>query len=184
MTIYQPAEDSYLLSDVLKKYLKNKNKTISILDMGSGSGIQAQTCQDLKFKNIITSDIDIESINHLKKQGFKAIHSNLFSNIYDKFDLIIFNPPYLPLDKREPKDSQINTTAGKKGYEIIIKFLNQSKKHLTKQGEILLLFSSLSQPKIIINKAKELGYELELLNKLKLDFEQLYVYKIKKEKKK
>jgi release factor glutamine methyltransferase len=180
--IYQPAEDSYLLSNTIKNKLKSENKSISILDMGSGSGIQAQTCKDLGFKNIIAADINPEVIDHLNKKKFKTIQSNLFSKINKnlKFDLIIFNPPYLPKDKREPKDSMLNTTAGKKGYEIIIKFLEQAKSYLSKKGIILLLFSSLSQPKIIINKSNRLGYKLKLLSKEKLDFEEIYVYEFSK----
>ena len=178
MTIYQPAEDSYLLSNILKDFLKNKNKDIKILDIGSGSGIQAKTCKDLGFTNIITADINQEAIKHLKKQEFKTIQSDLFSNIKSKrkFDLIIFNPPYLPEDKREPKDSKINTTAGKKGYEIIIKFLKQAKLHLKEKATILLLFSSLSQPNIIKKQAEQLGYNIKLLDSQKLDFEELFVY--------
>jgi len=175
--IYQAAEDSYLLSKEIKKFLKKqKNKTLSILDMGSGTGIQAQTCKDLGFKNIITTDINPEAIKHLKKNGFNTIQSNLFSNIKQKFDLIIFNPPYLPEDKREPKDSQIATTAGKKGYEIIIKFLSQAKTHLNKKAIIILLFSSLSQPKILLAKARGLAFGIKLLNKENLFFEELYVF--------
>ena len=33
--IYQPAEDSYLLEKSLKDFLKNKDKSIKILDMGT-----------------------------------------------------------------------------------------------------------------------------------------------------
>ena len=177
MSIYQPAEDSYLLSNTLKKYLNGKSKGIKILDMGSGSGIQAQTCKNLGFQNITTADINPEAVKHLKKQGFNIIQTNLFSNINkkNKFDLIVFNPPYLPLDKREPKESQIATTAGKKGYEIIIKFLKQAKNYLNKNGTILLLFSSLSQPKILLAKAKGLAFGIKLLNKENLFFEELFV---------
>lgn len=178
-TIYQAAEDSYLLQKEIKKYLKNKDKKIKILDMGSGSGIQAQTCKDLGFNNILTVDVNKKAISHLKSLDFDTIQTNLFSNIKGKFDIILFNPPYLPEDKREPEDSKLATTAGKKGYEIIIKFLIQAKKHLAKKGIILLLFSSLSQPKIIINKANSLGYIIKLLDKQKLFFEELYVYEMK-----
>ena len=183
MTIYQPAEDSWLLSETLEKYLKDKlknkeiDKDIQILDMGSGSGIQAQTCKKLGFNNVNCADINQESVNLLKNKGFDSIQSNLFSNINkkQKFDLIIFNPPYLPEDKREPKDSQLQTTAGKKGCEIILEFLKQSKHHLNKNGAILLLFSSLSKPNIIKNKAKELDFKIKKLNKKNIFFEQLFV---------
>ena len=190
MSIYQPAEDSYLLSETLKKYLKNKiknkeinqeNQDIKILDMGSGSGIQAETCKRLGFNNIICADINPEAVNQLKKQGFKAVKTDLFLDINPKtkFDLIIFNPPYLPEDKREPKDSRTNTTAGNRGYETIISFLEQAKSHLNNKASILLLFSSLSQPRIIINKAKDyLGYKMKLLSSKNIFFEELYVYEL------
>jgi release factor glutamine methyltransferase len=178
MLIYQPAEDSYLLSESVNEYLKNKNKYINILDMGSGSGIQTQTCKKLGFNNILAADINPDSIKILKQKGFNTIHTDLFSNINpnEKFDLIIFNPPYLPEDKREPKDSKLATTAGKQGYEIITKFLKQAKKHLEKHGKILLLFSSLSKPNIIKKQAERLGYNYKKLDFKKIAFEQLYVY--------
>ncbi|MEN9625822.1 MAG: hypothetical protein RL557_150 [archaeon] len=180
MSIYQPSDDSYLLQEVLKKYLKKiKNKKIDILDMGSGSGILMQTCKENNFKNITAVDINKEAVTHLQKQKIKAIHSDLFSNSKlknKKFDLIIFNPPYLPEDKREPQDSKLQTTAGKKGYEIIIKFLEQAKIHLQKKGKILLLFSSLSKPHIVLKKAREMKYQYELQASKKLFFEELFVY--------
>ena len=144
--------------------------SISILDMGSGSGILILKCKELGFNRLTAVDIDEETVNYLNKLKIKAIRSDLFSNIKGKFDLIIFNPPYLPEDKREPKDSRIHTTAGKKGYELIINFLEQAKNYLKNSGKILLLFSSLSKPKIIKNKARELGYKTKLLNKKKLFF--------------
>ncbi|MFA5258466.1 MAG: HemK2/MTQ2 family protein methyltransferase [Candidatus Pacearchaeota archaeon] len=179
--IYQPAEDSYLLAGALEDYLKslkNPNKKIKILDMGSGSGIQAETCKKLKFENILVADISPDVIEHLKKSGFKVVQTDLFSKINkkDKFDLVIFNPPYLPEDKDEPEDSKLATTAGKEGNEIIIKFLKQAKNHLTKQGVILLLISSLSKPHSIKKQIKALNYKSKLIDNQKLFFEELYVY--------
>ncbi len=175
--MYSPAEDSYLLKKGLEKQLsKLKNKNIKILDMGSGSGIQAKTCRVLDFKNIVCVDIDSETLKHLKKQKFKTTQSDLFSAFKkDLFDLIIFNPPYLPEHKFDKKP---DTTGGKKGYETILKFLKQAKKHLTDKGEILLLFSSLSQPRVIKQHLKKLNYNYKLLAEKKLFFEKLYVYQI------
>jgi len=187
MSIYQPEQDSYLLSETLKKYLNDKikdkeinqeNQEFKILDMGSGSGIQAETCKRLGFNNIICADINSEAVIQLKKQGFKAVKTDLFSDINPKtkFDLIIFNPPYLPEDKY---DKEKDTTGGELGCETIISFLEQAKSHLNNKASILLLFSSLSQPRIIINKAKDvLKYKMKILSSKKLDFEELFVYEI------
>jgi len=179
--MYSPSDDSYLLSKTLKKYLKNKikNEDTKILDMGSGSGIQAETCRKLGFKNIIVSDIDKGAVSFLKKKKFNAIESNLFSKIKEKFDLIIFNPPYLPEDKY---DKQKDTSGGKQGFETIIKFLKQAESHLNKKGEILLLFSSLSSPGIIKKHAEKLGYKMQFLAEKKLFFEKLFVYSFKNKK--
>ncbi|MBD3252748.1 DUF2431 domain-containing protein [Candidatus Pacearchaeota archaeon] len=179
--MYQPAEDSWLLSETTEKFLKNElknkqiNKQIKILDIGSGTGIQAETIMKLGFKNILTSDIDEKAVKLLKKK-FKSVKSDLFSDIKEKFDLIVFNPPYLPEDKKEPEDSKTATTAGKKGYELIVSFLKQAKIHLNKNGKILILFSSLSKPEIIKEKTKKLNYKFKLINKQKLFFEELFVY--------
>jgi len=129
--------------------------------MGTGSGILAETASKfINKKNIIPVDINSESIKLLKQKGFKAVKSNLFENIKNKFGLITFNAPYLPLDKREPKESQLATTGGTKGDEISVKFIKQAKKHLNKKGKIFLLISSLTpmnkikkhSPKIVARK--------------------------------
>lgn len=184
MQIYQPEQDSYLLQSELIKFLQkqkksNKNKELKILDMGTGSGIQALTCSRLGFKNIIAADINKDAVENLKKQDkkIKAVYSDLFSDIHadEKFDLIIFNPPYLPEHKY---DKEKDTTGGKKGYETITRFLKQAKNHLDKNGKILLLFSSLSKPGIIKTRMKKLNYESRLLAKKRIFFEELYVYEI------
>ena len=125
--IYQPAEDSYLLSNVLEKQipeLLKSNPELKVLEIGSGSGVQLQKLKELGVKNISACDINPEAVKHCKKLGFHCKESDLFSNIKEKFDLIIFNPPYLPRNPDEPEDSQTATTGGKTGAEIINKFLN------------------------------------------------------------
>ena len=182
--MYSPAEDSYFLSEEIKKHLsKIKNadlKQLKVLDMGSGSGIQAETCivSGINKANITCVDIDGKVIKHLKSKGLKTKKRNIFSNLNkkSKFDLITFNPPYLPED---PYDKQIDTTAGKNGYELILKFLKQAKTHLNKNGTILLLISSLSKPLIIKKEAKKLDYKLAVIKEKKLFFEKLFVLELK-----
>jgi len=180
--IYPPSEDSYLLSEEVEKYVsKLKYTPIKVLDMGSGSGIQAKTAikAGAKKENVLAVDINEEAIKELKKQKLNTIKSNLFSNIKGKFGLIIFNAPYLPEDKY---DKQCDTTAGKKGYEIILKFLRQAKSHLKENGAILLLFSNLSKPKMILSEAKKQKYKSEKLSEQDMGFfEKLFVYKISRQ---
>jgi len=148
--IYQPAEDSYLMSNVLEKEipkLLKENSNLKVLEIGAGSGIHLETLFNLgvKKQNIFSGDINPDAVAHCNLLGFHCVHSYLFENIQEKFDLIIFNPPYLPEDAREPCDSQTATTGGKSGCEIINRFLEQSKNHLTSNGNIFLITSSLTK---------------------------------------
>jgi release factor glutamine methyltransferase len=176
--IYEPSEDSYLLEKEVKKYSKNK----LVLDIGTGSGIQALASLNSGAKEVTASDIDNESILHLKKavkdHKIKIIKSDLFNNIEGKYDLIVFNPPYLPEDKNEDKESAKATTGGKRGDEIIIKFLNQVPNHLNKEGIILLLLSSLTPRDKILSLLSKNRMKHERIAKENLFMESLEVWKI------
>jgi len=182
-SIYYPSEDSYLLSKELKKFCKNK----SVLDIGSGSGILTETAIEAKAKSVLTTDINSESISLLKNKfrhnkNVSIISSNLFSKIpkNKKFDIIVFNPPYLPLDKKEPQESRVATTGGKQGDEIILSFLKQAPSYLNKSGFILLLTSSLTPMNKINSLLKSLKLKKNLLSSKKIFFETLFVWKIEK----
>ena len=176
MNYYKPREDSYLL----QKYVK-KHAIGSVLDMGTGSGIQAITSsKNKKVNTVLAVDIDKDMLKIVKKniknQKIKFKHSNLFSNIKKSFDTIIFNPPYLPAE--EPFD--ITLDGGENGYELIITFLEQAGKYLNKRGIILLLFSSLTNKDKVHETIKQNNFKEELLGKEKMHFEEIYVYKLKK----
>ncbi|HLF53765.1 MAG TPA: HemK2/MTQ2 family protein methyltransferase [Candidatus Nanoarchaeia archaeon] len=172
--IYNPREDSFLLEKAVKKYAKGK----SFLDIGAGSGIQAKAAIKMGAKYVLASDINQEAVRNLKKQNISVIKSNLFEKIKERFDIIAFNPPYLPGDKREDGESQLATTGGEKGDEIIIKFLNEAKSHLNKKGIILLLLSSLTPKKRILETLKKQNLSYKIIDSEKFFFESLEVWKI------
>lgn len=174
--IYSPREDSFLLEKEVKKYAKGK----TFLDIGSGSGIQAKAALSAGATSVLATDINQEAVINLKKQGINGIKSNLFSDIKtkEKFDIIAFNPPYLPKDNREDKESALATTGGKEGDEIILKFLKQVKNYLSKNGVILLVVSSLTPKEKIEDIIKKQKMKKEILSKEKLFFEELQVWKI------
>ena len=168
--IYEPSDDTFLLAEQVKKLVQGK-----VLDLGTGSGYLAE----IAIKNncqVLAADINKECVTYCNNKGIKTIQSDLFSNIKDKFDYIIFSPPYLPEDKDEDEESKLITTGGKRGNEIIIKFFNQVKSHLNPNGKILILVSSLT-PDIekIITSNK---FKFQKLSSKKLFFEELKVYLI------
>ncbi len=170
--IYEPREDSFLLEKVVINETKPNDK---VLDMGTGSGIQALAAKKIA-SDVTAVDINPECINSLQSTQLKLVESNLFDNIAGSFDLIIFNAPYLPRDPNEPEDSALATTGGEKGHEIIEEFLKQAKSHLNNDGRILLLYSSLSGQ--IKEIAKTLKYGLNIVSEEKMAFETLYVARL------
>ena len=160
MEIYEPAEDSYFFVGFLKKYL-GENQVNSYLDMGTGSGILSETVRSfLDMKKILSVDMNKDAVRLLDKRGYNTACSDLFENVKGGFDLITFNAPYLPEDVREPEDSRIATTGGKKGDEISLRFLEQVGDYLNNNGVVFLLISSLTpmdkiekyNPKIVAKK--------------------------------
>ena len=175
--MYEPKEDSFLLKEQVKKYAKNK----TVLDIGSGSGIQAETAIKSGAKNVLATDIKDYIIKYLKNKSIKAIRSNLFSALKNKkFDLIIFNPPYLPEDKREDRKSKVSTTGGKRGDEIILRFLKQAPKYLNKNGKIFLVISSLTPQQRINKLLEKQKLKRIIIAEQKFFFEKLEVLEISK----
>lgn len=178
MTIYQPAEDSYFLSDILKKQiplLLQSNPNPTFLEIGTGSGIHLETAYNsgIKKENIFSCDINPAVIHHCNILGFHCIQSDLFEAFTDKFDLIIFNPPYLPEHKF---DNFPDTSGGKKGDETIVRFLQAAKSHLKKNGRIFLLLSSKTPMENIKKEFK--NYHIHLLGNERLFYEELFIYEL------
>ena len=173
--IYEPREDSLLL----EKYVKKIARGI-VLDIGTGSGIQARAASE-KADFVIGIDINQNSLNfcrqHIKSDKIIFLKSDLFyffEKNKKKFDTIIFNPPYLP----EDKNKDIALDGGKKGYEIIKKFLSKARNFLNKDGIILIVFSSFTNKEKVDEMIRKNGFRAEELERIHISFEDIYCYKI------
>ncbi|MFC1686211.1 HemK2/MTQ2 family protein methyltransferase [Nanoarchaeota archaeon] len=175
--MYLPREDSEMLAEEVNKYAKGK-----VLDLGTGSGIQAlSAAKSDRVKEVLAVDIDGEAIAYCHaeinnpKITFQV--SDLFSTVKGKFDVIVFNPPYLPKDKGI---DDLALYGGKKGSELIEKFFDKADEHLKQDGFILLLFSSHTNKDKVDKIIRERMYKVKLLNRKHIFFEDLYVYLVKK----
>lgn len=178
--MYEPAEDSYLLLESINNFYVDKRIKNSF-DMGSGSGILAKQLAEFS-EHVIAVDIDDASVEHLKKElknsKISVVKSDLFSNIKkEKFDLIVFNPPYLPKGEEDYDDAALY--GGEKGIEITLRFLEQAKEFLAKTGIILFVASSLSKLSELEIEMKKMKYSFEKIKQEHYFFEELYVYKAK-----
>ena len=166
--IYEPREDSFLLQKYVEKYSKGR-----VLDMGTGSGIQALTAMK-RTKDVLAVDVDGYTVFYAKRKGVKTIQSDLFDNVEGKFDLIIFNPPYLPKEINENEQVSRLVSGGREGKELIEEFFNKARDYLNQDGKILIVFSSLSGD--VLSILEENGFRYQKLEEQSFFFEKLFVY--------
>jgi release factor glutamine methyltransferase len=178
--VYYPREDTLLFCDFLSKNLAH-SQFEKILDMGCGCGILGILTSKILNKTVICCDINESAINaslfnaNLNKARIKAIKSDLFSNLNNtKFDLIIFNPPYLPPAKEDLLVDEKKRITWCGGIKLIYRFLSEAYDHLTENGKIQLLYSTLTGK---INFEKY-GFNSKIMMKEKLSWEELIIVEL------
>jgi len=172
LPIYPPSDDTFLLIDSLPRSLHNK----SVLEVGTGSGTVAKTALEKGASSVLATDSSLDAAKTAKKLGIEVIVGDLlaFLNENAKFDLILFNPPYLASDKAD----SIRWTGGKGGWEISYKFVLQCKSHVKKGGRMILVASSLTN-KALVRNIKRSGLSISTIKKKSFFFETLYTYSIR-----
>lgn len=138
--VYEPADDSFLLERAVQRYSFGRT-----LDLGTGSGIQgiaaAKRGCSVTFSDISEEALETARLN-AKSNGVNGnfVLSDLFRGIPERFNTIIFNPPYLP--SKSVRVSYLD--GGRDGREVIDRFLDEYRNHLLAEHVVLLLESSLN----------------------------------------
>jgi release factor glutamine methyltransferase len=139
--VYEPSDDTFLLADAV---ISEVRPTDSVLEIGTGCGLIAKLVSDAA-QSVITTDINSYAVTNARLNGVSAVRGDLFANLGRRFDLIIFNPPYLPTQNKMPRDWLSQAwDGGSSGREVILRFLSQVDRYLTVKGRVLLLISSLT----------------------------------------
>jgi len=174
--VYEPAEDTYLL---LKAALEEVRPEDCAIEIGCGRALISSRVAPLA-KSFIATDINPHAVRLARSHDLEAVRADLFRGIVGKFDLVIFNPPYLPTSDEERIGGWLNRAfdGGPEGRDTIGKFLESLRDHLSDSGRALLLVSSLSGLEEVIRKAEELGLKARELSSEKYFFEALYVLRL------
>jgi release factor glutamine methyltransferase len=173
-SVYEPSEDSFLLTEAALSQIKDSER---ILEVGCGSGIISAVIKTNTNARVTGIDINPYAAACTRDNGVDAIIGDLLSCIKGKFDIIIFNPPYLPTNESERTNDWINVAldGGYDGREIINRFLEEAGDHLVDNGLVLILVSSFTGIKEVKSRMKSLGYDIEEKKKERFSFEELLV---------
>ena len=145
-----------------------------VLDVGTGSGILGLFCA-MRGARVTITDIDEGALQNAKKVArvlglhVQAILSDIFSKVQGQFDLILFNPPYLP--SSTVNDRTID--GGCQGTELSKRFLAGLPTHLKADGTALLLASNVNDASSFLEEYPQ--FECSVLAKRPLFFEELQI---------
>jgi len=174
--VYNPSDDSYMLLKIVDVELDE-----NFLEVGSGTGLVAIHAAKLGAK-VTATDVNPHAVELTRRNAAKnqariqVLQSDLFEKVDGYFDVIAFNPPYLPGDSSSTSWIERSWSGGGKGSEIPITFLDQAWRHLAPGGRIYMVLSSLTGLTSVLKAAKE-RYVSEMLVEQRMFFESLYAYR-------
>jgi len=180
--VYSPSDDTLLMLSAIAP-----SRGQSVLEMGTGSGIIALHCAGIGC-NVTAADISEKALacarDNARKNDLDVQFalSDLFSAITGKFDMIIFNPPYLSGRDAEylAVDDRRQLVGGESGHEISVRFMEQAKLYLVENGRIFLLTSTETSDRVI-----EVARQLFLVHRMaeqRMFFEVLTVWELRLDK--
>ncbi|MBW6518212.1 MAG: methyltransferase [ANME-2 cluster archaeon] len=173
--VYEPAEDSFLLVDALLEIIEGKNR---LLEVGCGSGIVSVFAKDHSPK-VLATDINPHAVHCARLNGIEVVRTDLFAGIKGTFDIVVFNPPYLPTSEDEHvggwDDLMLN--GGPDGRETVRRFVADVGAHLNPNGQVLLLISSLTGIKEVCDLMHGEGISVKKVAESRHFFEKLVVLK-------
>jgi len=184
-SVYEPAEDTFLFA---------KNLTVKIgdevLDIGPGCGILS-VISTKKARRVVAVDVSPDAVRctklNAKDNGVSdrvdVVRGDLFGPLRKEtlFDVVLFNAPYLPTENEKPSSwIDYAWSGGKKGRELIDRFIAHAPEHLKVDGRILLVQSTLSDVNETIDKFIKQGFEATVIAEQKVAFETITVIQAKK----
>jgi release factor glutamine methyltransferase len=175
--VYQPEADTHLL---LKAALAEVKPGDRVLEVGTGSGIIAG--EIAMVTGVVATDINPHSVLCAHKKGVGVVKTDLFSGIRSEFDLIIFNPPYLPTQPEERIDDWLEYAldGGKTGRDVIGRFSAGAGRVLAPGGRMLLLISSLTGLSEVRDLFTLQGFSADIAMQQTVEDEELYVLRIER----
>jgi len=175
--VYNPSDDSYLLLKVVEL-----SPDGSLLEVGTGTGLVAVHAAKLGAK-VTAVDINPHAVDCAKRNAarnnvrLEVVHGDLFDKIPGSFDVIAFNPPYLPGEPTSTTWIEKAWSGGEEGSEVAVRFLRDAWRHLNPGGRIYMILSSVGGFMSVLKATKE-RYDAEMLIEQRMFFESIFAYKL------
>lgn len=140
--VYPPSEDSFLLLSALEVEPGER-----FLEVGTGSGLIALHAV-ANGARVVASDVDPLALRLVSRNarangmGLALVRADLLGPFRGPFDVVVFNPPYLP--RGEDETPEPRWTGGQAGGEALGRFLQDLPRVLDAKGRAYVVISSLT----------------------------------------
>jgi len=176
--VYQPAEDSHLLAEAARESIDGGERA---LDVGTGSGYVASALAEAGAE-VVATDVNPLACQQAHEDGIPVVQANLADPFQESvFDLVTFNPPYLPTPPEEAMNDWMEQalSGGESGREVIEPFLETVGRVLAPGGRVLLLVSTLTDVEAVEKLATGAGFSARDVADESHPFERLVVLELR-----
>ena len=173
--VYEPAEDSFLFAQNL-----TVKRGETVLDLGTGSGILAIAAAAQGAGSVLAVDLNPYAVRCAKMNAklngvgnVDFLQSDLFSALRSgvKFDLVLFNAPYLPSEAGEETSWLGRSWAGGiDGRVVVDRFIAQVGAYLKLSGSVLLMQSTLTGVEQTLQAFQACGFKASVVATQQLPF--------------
>ncbi len=177
--VYEPHDDTFLLARAVKERVGPGTR---FLEVGCGAGVIAMTAarEGAEVTATDANPFAVELCRHNAKQNklrIDVVETDLLEGLVGPFDVVAFNPPYLPTDEEDKVAGPLNLAfdGGLDGNVVVLRFIEQIAALPQRPGEVMVIHSSLSDPTPLQERMAALGYQETIVAEEKHFYETLWV---------
>lgn len=164
--VYLPSDDTFLLARAVKESVRARDR---FLDVGCGAGLVSLAAARAGAR-AVACDLNPHAVlltrHNAQENGLHvdAVRCDLLGGLAGPFDVVAFNPPYLPTAEEDHVEGLLDLAfdGGPDGNQVVLNFADQLAQLDGLPRQVLVVHSSLSDPRPLEEAMGRLGYQAEV----------------------